>query len=193
MTEPIEPARIDVTTNRKAKKWSSQATLARIGWMVLRPFFALSPRQIWVWRRMVLRCAGAKIGKNVHIYPTVKIVMPWNIRIDDDAAVGDQAILYALGEISIGARATVSQYVHVCAGSHDYKSLTMELQKTPIEIAPDSWVCADAFIGPGVVIGDRTVVGARAVVTKSVSKDAIIVGNPAQVIGVRKLDVEGEV
>ncbi|MBV7258516.1 putative colanic acid biosynthesis acetyltransferase [Erythrobacter crassostreae] len=138
---------------------------------------------------MLLRLFGAKIGANAHIYPSVRITIPWNIDIGDEAGVGDGAILYALGPITIGARATVSQGAHLCAGSHDISDSARRLLKPPIEIGSDAWVCADAFVGPGVTIGQGSIAGARAVVTKDVDPGVIVAGNPARHI--RSLETGG--
>lgn len=89
--------------------------------------------------------------------------------------------------MTIGDRVTVSQGAHLCAGSHDYNSNSMDLLKLPIRIADDAWICADAFIGPTVEVGRQAIVGARAVVTKTVPEGVIVAGNPAVEIGVREL------
>ena len=133
----------------------------------------------------MLRLFGAQIGRNVHIYPSTIISIPWNIQVGDYAAIGDRAILYALGRSRIGARATISQGAHLCAGTHDWRDSRMPLIKPPIEIGADAWVCADAFIGPDVSIGRGAIVGARAVVTKNVAPGTIVAGNPAREIGRR--------
>src|SRR6185437_3157980 len=62
--------------------------------------------------------------------------------------------------------------------------------RPPIRIGGGVWVCADAFIGPGVSIGDNSVVGARAVVTHDVPNDVIVAGNPAKVIKPRVMRSE---
>ncbi len=58
---------------------------------------------------LLLRLFGAKIGKNVVIRPSVKITYPWKLTVGDYAWVGDDAVLYTLGEINIGAHAVISQ------------------------------------------------------------------------------------
>jgi putative colanic acid biosynthesis acetyltransferase WcaF len=150
--------------------------------------FAWSPRPLWLWRRALLRLFGARIGSNVHIYPSVKITIPWNLTIGSDSAVGENVRLYALGRISIGVRATISQEVHLCAGSHDYLDPAMPLLKRPISVGDDVWICADAFLGPNVKIGNRAIVAARAVVIKDVEDDVIVAGNPARVVKKRKFN-----
>ncbi|MEO1660392.1 MAG: hypothetical protein AAFR51_05350 [Pseudomonadota bacterium] len=180
---------IDTSTNRQAKKWTRSQLLARFTWDMLgQPIFRITPRQLWVARRVLLRVFGASVHNRVHIYPTVKVVIPWHLLIGEEAAIGDHAILYALGEISIGARATVSQRAHICAGSHDHNHPAMPLLKTPISIEEEAWVCADAFVGPGVTIGKRAVVGARSVVMKSVVAETVVAGNPASKISERALE-----
>jgi putative colanic acid biosynthesis acetyltransferase WcaF len=133
----------------------------------------------------LLRLFGAQIGRNVHIHPSVYITIPWNLSIGDKTAVGDRVILYALGPIVIGECVTVSQYAHLCAGTHDWRDPVMRLIKTPITIGNGAWICADAFIGPGVTVGARAIVGARAVTMRNVAPGAIVSGNPATQFGRR--------
>ncbi|WP_244908371.1 acetyltransferase [Cereibacter azotoformans] len=130
----------------------------------------------------MLRLFRAKIGRQVHIYPTVRITIPWNLKIGEFAAVGDRAILYALGTITIGARATVSQGAHICAGTHDLTDPARPLLKPPILIGEDAWVCADAFVGPGVTIGAGAILGARGVTMRDLPPGTRAAGNPARII-----------
>jgi putative colanic acid biosynthesis acetyltransferase WcaF len=178
--------RIDARANRTALKWSRREQFMRVLWGAAMPLFRFSPRVAWGWRRMLLRALGARIDAEVHIYPSARITMPWNLEIGEMAAIGDHAILYALGQISIGPRATVSQYAHLCAGTHDISRADRPLLKLPISIGADAWVAAEAFVGPGVIIGARAIVGARAVVTKDIASDHVVAGNPARTI--RTLD-----
>ena len=175
----------DVIENRQAVKWTRKELLGRVLWSAVAILFRYSPRQFWAWRRFLLRSFGAKIGKQVHIYPTVKISIPWNISIEDYTAVGDNVILYALGDITIGASATISQNAHLCAGSHDYRDPAMPLTKPPITVKKGAWICADTFIAPNITIEEGAVIGARAVVVKNVPAKTIVAGNPAKKIGVR--------
>lgn len=177
-----EPMKVDVNANRTARKWSRRAQIGRVLWGVAWPLFRLSPRPLWGWRRWLLRLFGARVGRQVHIHPTVRIIIPWHLDLGAGCAVGDRAILYALGPISIGKRTTISQGAHLCAGTHDLYDPARTLLKLPIRIGDDAWICADAFIGPGVTIGRGAVAGARAVVVKDVSEDSVVAGNPARFI-----------
>lgn len=141
---------------------------------------------------MILTVFGARVGRGAHVYPTVKITMPWNLTIGDHAAIGDGVKIYALGAVEIGDRSVVSQYAHLCAGSHDWRRSDMPLVKAGITVGDDVWVCAEAFIGPSVSIGDKAIIGARAVVTKDVDDNLIVAGNPARVIRHRSPTTGGQ-
>ncbi len=173
---------LDIAKNRAATKWSVRENALRVIWGFAKPLFLLSPRPLWFLRNALLRAFGARIGSHVHIYPTVRITMPWNLEIGDYTAIGDKAIIYALGPVRIGERATVSQYAHLCAGTHDIQRRDRPLVKTPITIGNDVWIAADAFIGAGVDVGAGAIVGARAVVMKRVPPGLIVAGNPAREI-----------
>jgi putative colanic acid biosynthesis acetyltransferase WcaF len=121
----------------------------------------------------------------VQVHPSARIFIPWNLEIGAWSHVGFDALLYNLGSLIIGQRVTISQRAHLCGGSHDFRDDSMPLIKAPLTIGDGAWVCADAFIGPGVVIGEKAVVGARAVVTKDVAPGAIVAGNPARQVGTR--------
>lgn len=136
-----------------------------------------------------MRLFGGTVGPRVHLYPSSRVFMPWNLKIGADSSVGFDALIYNLGAVEIGERVTVSQRVHLCAGSHDFRDPLMPLLKLPIVVENDAWICADAFVGPGVTIGCGAVVGARAVVTKDVLPWTIVVGNPAREVGRREMKV----
>ncbi|QDV43160.1 Maltose O-acetyltransferase [Stieleria neptunia] len=177
-----------IAENRKSRKWSTRELLGRLLWSFLSPLFRYSPRLLWGWRRFLLRLFGATIGQQVHIDPSAKIFIPWNLRIGDWSSVGFDCLLYNLGPLVIGDRVTLSQRSHLCGGSHDYSDPTMPLIKASITVGSGAWICADAFVGPGVTVGDGAVVGARACVTKDVSPWKVVAGNPAREVGQRVMD-----
>jgi putative colanic acid biosynthesis acetyltransferase WcaF len=176
---------LDIAANRRARKWSTRALAGRGLWEASWFLFAWSPRQVWGWRNGMLRLFGARIGRRVRIHPSVRVATPWNLVVGDNTAVGDGVILYSLGRITLGPDVTVSQYAHLCAGTHDHRHAALPLLKPPITIGRGAWVCADAYVGPGLRVGDYAIVGARAVVTRDVPPWTIVAGNPAREIAAR--------
>ena len=135
----------------------------------------------------MLRCFGAKIGRSVHVYPSAMIYLPWNLEAGDESAIGEHVLIYNLGRVTLGARVTISHRAHVCAGTHDYTKPDFPLLRPPIMIGSEAWICADAFVGPGVTIGEGAIVGARAVVVKDIRPWSIVIGNPAREIKRREI------
>lgn len=164
--------------NLKRAVWSA-------AWALL---FRPSPRNAYRWRAWLLRRFGARLGRNVRIRPSTSVEIPWNLDLGDDVSIGDHVILYALGPIRLGDRSFVSQYAHLCAGTHDHTRPDYPLLRPPIVIGEDCWIAADAFVGPDVTIGDRTVVGARASVFADLPPDVIAFGNPAKPVKPREFD-----
>ena len=179
---------LDISSNRKAAKYSKSEMAWRVLWSFGRILFRLSPRPCFGWRRFVLRCFGARIGRHVHIYPSTRIYLPWNLTVGDWSAIGEDALIYSLGPVTIGCQATVSHRAHLCAGTHDYRQPDLPLLKPPIVVGDQAWICADAFVGPGVTVGEGAVVGACAVTMKDVPPWTVVAGNPARVIRKREFD-----
>jgi putative colanic acid biosynthesis acetyltransferase WcaF len=183
---------LDIESNRRLRPYGTREYFARVLWALAWPLFCLSPRPLFGWRRLLLRCFGARIGREVHIYPSARIYLPWNLTVGDYSSVGECALIYNLGPVTIGDRATISHRAHLCAGTHDYRDPLLPLLRLPIVIGSQAWVCADAFVGPGQQVGEGAIVGARAVVVHDVPPWAIVAGNPARIIKQRELHASGK-
>lgn len=150
-------------------------------------FFSISPRPLHRWRAFLLSIFGAEIGRGCHVYPSAKIWAPWNLKLGNFVGIADGVTLYCMDRIEIGDYAVVSQGVHVCGGTHDFNSANFQLVVKPIEIGAHAWICAEAFIHPGVTVPEGAVVGARSVVTKSLEEPwKVYTGNPCREVGTRR-------
>jgi putative colanic acid biosynthesis acetyltransferase WcaF len=175
----------NVSEHRKTRGYSCTELVGRVLWGIVTPLFRYSPRLIYGWRNFLLRCLGAKIGKDVRIYPSVRIFVPWNLQVDDEVTIGNRVDIYNVGHIHIKSKSMISQNAHLCAGSHDHQSAALELVRAPITIEENVWVCADAFIGPHVTVHRDAIVGARSAVFRNVEESTIVGGNPAKFIKLR--------
>lgn len=178
---------LDIESNRAARKYDMGALMRRVLWGAGFYLFRYSPRLLYGWRRVLLRAFGASVGKHVRIHPSATIYFPWIFSIGDWSSIGEGAMIYNLGPVTIGEKVTVSQRAHLCAGTHDASDPTMPLLKPPIEVGDQAWICADAFVGPDVTVGEGAVVGARAVVVDDVESWTIVAGNPARLVKERTL------
>ena len=137
---------------------------------------------IWNWTKVR---EGARVGAGCHIGQ--------GVYIDRDVAVGDGC------KIQNG----VSVYLGVTLGDHVFVGphATFTNDRVPRASSGDNWevvptvvedhasVGANATIVCGVRLGRACMVGAGAVVTRDVAPHALVVGNPARVVG--WVDVDG--
>jgi len=180
-----EGLRQDLAAHRRNHNYPTSVYIKRVIWGALKPIFRLSPRKLYGFRNWLLRLMGAKLGERVIIYPQAEVFFPWNLVIGDDSIISWDVKIYNLGPIEIGRHTMISQGVQLCAGTHDFRQPNLPLLTPPIKVGSGVWLCAGAFIGPGVSIADNAVVGARAIVVKNVENGDIVAGNPARVIGKR--------
>ncbi len=167
--------------DRHISPYSTREKVGRMLWaMVQATLFRCSFHTWYGWRRFLLRRFGARLHDTAAVRRTVRVECPWNLAMGRNSSLGDFVIAYCLGPVTIGDRVSVSQYSHLCAGSHDYTKPNMPLLRPPITIGDDVWIAADAFVGPGVEVGAGAVLGARAVAMKRLKPWTVYLGNPAQ-------------
>ncbi|WP_312364794.1 DapH/DapD/GlmU-related protein [Sphingobacterium sp.] len=78
--------------------------------------------------------------------------------------------------------------VHIYVNNHKFDDITIPIidqgyyPDLPVILKKGCWIGANTIILPGVTIGENSVVGAGSVVTKSIPKNVVAVGNPAKVL-----------
>lgn len=158
----------------------------QLWWLVQATLINCSPQVLYGWRRFWLRLFGAQIGKKVLIRPSVKITYPWKVSIGDYSWIGDDVVLYSLGDIEIGSNTVISQKSYLCTGSHDYTKESFDIFAKKITIGDSCWLATDVFVAPGITIAAGAIVGARSSVFKNINANTINVGSPAKEIRERK-------
>jgi putative colanic acid biosynthesis acetyltransferase WcaF len=162
--------------------------LWQVAWLLL---FRPVP---WFWhapRRSLLRLFGARVGSGVQIMPSVRIWAPWNLSLGDHATVSHGVDLYDVDRIDIGAHATISQRAFLCTATHDIDHPHMPLVIAPVTIGAGAWICAEAYVHPGVSVGPDAVAGVRAVVLADVPPGHVVGGHPAQFLRLRNIPRAG--
>jgi putative colanic acid biosynthesis acetyltransferase WcaF len=163
--------------------YSKGEVARRLLWYAVQAtLFRWSPRRLHGIRIGLLRLFGADIPApgTTRIFPTATVHFPWKLALAPRSMIGPGVTVLNIAPITLGRGANVSQNCHLCSGTHDYNRWSMPLVAKPIVIGDNVWICADAFVGPGVTIGELCVVGARSVVVRDLPPRKVCVGNPCR-------------
>lgn len=183
-----------VQTNQRP--WREK--LAERTWEFVRPIvWGASPWFACAWRMFWCKFAAhwyrgrGRIDRACSIARRSRVDYPWNFEIGAHSSIGNDAWVYALDQISIGANCCIGEGVRLLTGAHDVASPHFDLVTKPIRIGDNVWIATGAIVLPGVTIGvtigEGAVVGAGAVVTKDIAPWTVVAGNPARVVKVREL------
>lgn len=171
----------DAYLARSASPYTSREKVMRVLWMYVgQNLFRMTFHNWYALRAAILRLFGAKVGRPVRIRPSVIVEQPWNLSIGDNSSIGDRSVVYCLGKVTIGNNVSISQHVHLCAGTHDYTTPDLPLLRPPVTVRDHAWVAADAFVGPNVTVGEGAILGARGCAFKDLEPWSIYGGNPAK-------------
>ncbi|HVF09409.1 MAG TPA: acyltransferase [Abditibacteriaceae bacterium] len=179
------------------------STLKRLGPALLR-------RLRLVYLR--LRFPRAHIGAGCDIRSGLHLVLGPEARLQiGDKCVLDRAMtIECHGALSVGSRTIFGHHCTlgvrdslvigedcllaemVSVRDHDHRIDLLDVPireqgavSRPVSIGRNVWLGAKVTVVKGVSIGDNAVIGANAVVTKDIPANAIAVGIPAKVIGLR--------
>jgi len=139
-----------------------------------------------------------KYGKNIKI-PFPELVNLYGCTIGDDCFIGPFVEIQE--EVSIGDGSRIQSHSFICSNVTIGKNVFVSHgvmfvnDKYPVHRDSKSW--GKVIVGDGVVIGsnatilpckigENALVGAGAVVTKDVSPNKVVLGNPAIIVGDRK-------
>src|SRR5436309_5879443 len=126
--------------------WPVSRRFLRVLWEFCWTTFCVwTPKPLNEWRLFWLRVFDAKIDGTPFVHQRARIEIPWNLTLHDRACLGDRANAYSLGEIEIGARATIAQEVYLSSATHDFARQEMPLVVVTITICGAAFVSARAF------------------------------------------------
>ena len=135
-------------------------------------------------KRILWRCAGVKLGKNVRICSSARIIGDGALTIAEGTWIGPDCFISSSSEVHIGQDCNIAPKVNIITGTHKIDtvgpSIAGEGYALPIEIGNGVWICAGCTIVAGVKIGDRSILAAGAVVTHDVPAGELWGGVPAK-------------
>ena len=136
----------------------------------------IGPRtRIWAFAHVL---HGARVGADCNICD--------HVFIEGAAVVGDRVTIKCGVQLWDGIALEYDVFVGPNATfcNDPFPRSRQHLQRYPVTIVrKGASVGANATLLPGITIGTNAMVGAGAVVTKSVPPNAIVVGNPATIVG----------
>lgn len=130
-----------------------------------------------IWQFVVV-LAGAKIGQDCNICS--------HCLIENDVVIGDRVTVKSGVQLWDGLR--VGDDVFIGPNASFANDRFPRSKKTPEKflqtvVEAGASIGAGATILPGITVGSNAMVAAGAVVTRSVPPNAIVVGNPAKIVG----------
>lgn len=161
------------------------------------------------YQKKLAAAMGIKVGQRCFISPEAAIVgtAKRHLQLGDDCYVAAQA--YITADVCLGNNCSVNPFVtlrenivggkdirigaYVCmvGANHGFADTDKPIRVQPhtskgIRLGDDIWIGSHVMIVDGVTVGSHSILAAGAVVTKDVPPYAIVGGNPAKVIRMRK-------
>jgi acetyltransferase-like isoleucine patch superfamily enzyme len=153
---------------------------------------ALGPDCVFESGVLVFHPENVALGRNVYVghNAILKGYYRNEMRIGDEAWIGQQCFLHSAGGLIIGARVGVGPAVKIITSRHAEAGRQTPVLFSPVELGPvvieeDADIGTGAVVLPGVTVGRGAVVGAGAVVTADVPAYAVVAGVPARVLRYR--------
>lgn len=140
------------------------------------------------FRRVNLSLFCDHVGKNVNFDKNISL--SHRLRIGDNSGIGRNSSLQ--GNVTIGKNVMIGPDLYVFTTNHMHENCALPMieqgfeEEKPVVINDDVWIGARVIILGGIHVGKGSIIGAGSVVTKDVPPFAIVGGNPAKILKMRK-------
>lgn len=152
----------------------------------------------WIWKFIpdsrghnlkssLLRWAGAKVGKNVEIMSSAKVIGNFNLFIGDGVFIGHEALIFGPkgSHIVIEDYAKLGSRTIVVTGTHrfspDGNCIEKEGTFEDVRICSGAVCSTHTVVLPGKTVGRMSHAAAGSVITKDVPEYTRVAGVPAKV------------
>jgi maltose O-acetyltransferase len=133
-----------------------------------------------------LRNLFAAVADSAFIEAPFHCAYGMNIELGEDVYLNAGCVILDSAPVHIGAGVLLGPAVQIYCAEHakdpTLRRAGLEIAR-PVTIGENAWIGGGAIVLAGVTIGARAIVGAGSVVTRDVAEDAVVVGNPARVVG----------
>ncbi len=133
------------------------------------------------FRRLLAKKVFRHCGENVKIFHNVEYSFGYNIECGDNVVIHRHVLLDDRGEIVLGDRASLSDYVNVYSHWHHIEDPQHVFMNRTV-IGEGARVTYHSTVLSGVRIGDDAMLGAHGLATKEVPDHTVAVGIPAHVV-----------
>lgn len=134
-------------------------------------------------RRLFSELTGAAVDETTVICQPFYTDFGKNIRLGKDVFINTACTFIDRGGITLEDHVLLGPNVNLITTNHAFNPADRRSTiSKPIRVCENAWIGACAIILPGVTIGRNAVVAAGSVVTKDVSAESVVGGNPAKFI-----------
>lgn len=131
----------------------------------------------------VEKILGHRVSETVRIRQPFYMDFGKNVHFGENVFVNGACHFQDHGGIHIGDNAFIGHQVVLATLDHDLApDKRTDMHPAPIILEDDVWIGSGSIILKGITIGEGSVVAAGSVVTKDVSPNVIVGGNPARVL-----------
>lgn len=141
-------------------------------------------------RRFLVKRIFEECGEHVIVKKNAYFGKGTGISVGDNSQIGERSQNGAY--TTIGADVIMAPDVIIWTISHAFSRTDIPINQQgateiqPVTIGDDVWLGQRAIIKPGVTVGNHAIIGAGSIVTKDIPEWAIVAGNPARIIKMRK-------
>ena len=133
-------------------------------------------------RELFSELTESNVDETFGLFPPFYTDCGINIKIGKNVFINACCKFQDQGGIEIGDGALIGHNVTIATLNHDFSpEKRQNITPKPVKIGKNVWIGSDSTILSGVEIGDDAIIGAGSIVTKSIPKNTIAVGNPAKV------------